>query len=148
MNNKINLWRLHHEIDIKVGPYHPYVRDFNLFLKKHEPYQKERFKYADKIINNKINKFGISSFFLHRPGLLEDPILRYNLYSKKLIDKDRVIKRYKFCAFRDLDQFYAWFNDDEEYKKLIDNGFVLSCIKEKVENVVFGLKQVIVLKDM
>ncbi len=51
MNNKINLYRVHHYSDIRQGPYNFKDLELDIILRKNEPINNERKGYSSKIIS-------------------------------------------------------------------------------------------------
>lgn len=142
-NNKVNVFRIHHRDNVEVGPYRycHEVNDRELWevLIKKEPWFRERKHVKDKIIDRRVNKFGITSYTLQRPGAGEDPLLRANLQKTQG-------RRIKFFAFRDLDQLFNWFDDKEELSFLESRNFKISKLKVNKVDLLEGDKQVLILK--
>jgi len=142
-NNKVNVFRIHHKDNIEIGPYR-YCREtkdrelWEVLIKK-EPWFRERRHLKDKINDRKVNKFGIASYTLQRPGAYEDPLLRTNIQKTQ----GRGIL---FFAFRDMDQLFNWFDDKEELNFLESKNFRVSKLKVNKKDLLEGDKQVIILQ--
>lgn len=142
MNNTVWIYRVVEEEKTNMGPYQycALTQDRELLdtLMRHEPREKER-KWVKNLMDKKINKYGVASYTLHRPGITEDPLLRHNLngFRRRI--------NYWHTGFRDLDQFKRWFNDEQEWNMLQKRGFKLKRIKVPARNIVQGDRQLMVI---
>jgi hypothetical protein len=161
MNNKRNIYRVHHQDNILLGPYLYAIKNktndpelLNKLLSNEDVWHKIRPGYKLDKINEKLSKIKVFSeegcftcYRAKRPGPWDDPDLKANLRSLG-INRQKMINE-KLCnyfAFDSEEQLFNWFDDIDEMGMLMDRGFVISKIKENSSNIVQGLKQVLILK--
>ena len=169
MNNTVTVYRMEHR-NIPIGPY-GYITNkvyerLGLSKKDVQPlidvlHSKERWNVnpsqkgiLERILKNPVwEPSGVcSSFKVHRPGPWDDPVMKANL--RKRFGKEPRLKLIAtkfishFFCFDSMDQFNAWFNDQEELEVLKLFGFELKTFKVKNKNLVRGLKQAWYLDEL
>jgi len=127
MNNRRRIYRIAKGNFYGMGPYGYLI---------HKMYEQEGLTFDD------------STFKTQRPGPWDDPLLKYNLL-KKFGTRDNLHKqkyRWTGFAFDSKYQMNKWFNDSEELEMLRKFGFNVfdELIEEK--HIMFGLKQIWILK--
>ncbi len=166
MNNRRRIYRIAKGNFYGMGPYgyliHKIYEQEGLTFDdvktlKDKLYSKERWaghKYENNIIDI-LKKYPVfvergcfSTFKTQRPGPWDDPLLKYNLL-KKFGTRDNLHKqkyRWTGFAFDSKYQMNKWFNDSEELEMLSKFGFNVfdELIEEK--HIMFGLKQIWILK--